>query len=176
MKFRRTTGKIIVFYIIIFTFLTAHKKGKRFWTEWLQALSEFDQSSFNFLLNQILICYCCFQIFELCHIFKGSVRYLHVMILPCPPSGETATYTYFSVHLFLDQHFTYCCHEYCHTCCFIKGLRFICAKIFQVIPFLNVFQPTFIPFLISKHKYIYSHLLIFLDLFTSYIFGKEYKL
>jgi hypothetical protein len=36
----------------------------------------------NSLLNQILICDCHYQIFELCHIFKASANYLRVMILP----------------------------------------------------------------------------------------------
>jgi hypothetical protein len=41
------------------------------------------QPPHNFLLNHILVCCCCSQIFELSHIFKGSISCLYVMIFPC---------------------------------------------------------------------------------------------
>jgi hypothetical protein len=40
------------------------------------------QSPLNFLMNQILIYHYRSQIFELCHIFKGYITYLHVMVSP----------------------------------------------------------------------------------------------
>jgi hypothetical protein len=40
-------------------------------------------SPLNFLLNQILFCYCHSQIFELRHISKGSISYPYCIILPC---------------------------------------------------------------------------------------------
>jgi hypothetical protein len=50
---------------------------------WMAADIAQIQSALNFPMNKFLIFYSCSQIFELCHIFKGSDTYLYVMILPC---------------------------------------------------------------------------------------------
>jgi hypothetical protein len=50
------------------------------------------QSRLNFLLNQVFIWYSHYEICELCHIFKGSVSYIYVMISPYI-RDDTATYT-----------------------------------------------------------------------------------
>jgi hypothetical protein len=59
--------------------------------DWMVASITRVQSALNFLLNHILICYSRFQVFEPCHVFKGSIIYLYVLIKSRDSSVRIAT-------------------------------------------------------------------------------------
>jgi hypothetical protein len=68
----KTIRKIIVLYILIFTFLDSKLEDKIFYASihWIQSV-------LNFFLNKILICYRCPQISELFHPLKNDYRSLY---------------------------------------------------------------------------------------------------
>jgi hypothetical protein len=72
--------KSVVSYILIFIFLDGRWERV---LNWMTASITQTQSALKFFINQILICFCVSEILELCHIFKGSVSCVHVMILSC---------------------------------------------------------------------------------------------
>jgi hypothetical protein len=76
----RTTGKIIVLYILIIMFFTQHRRRQKVLDQMVASVTRIHSPNF---LNEIFICYCHSQIFKLYHISKGSVCYLYVILLPC---------------------------------------------------------------------------------------------
>jgi hypothetical protein len=102
-----------------FYVLDSRREDKRFWTEWYQALPEFPlESVFDFYSHS--------QISELHHIFKISVTYLNVMILPCIlVTGQqhilSLLWVYFYTSLFIGVNQSLCVffvvYIYIVTCC-----------------------------------------------------------
>jgi hypothetical protein len=78
----RTTGEIIILYFLMCVFRQTRRQKILDWT-----VASFTgiQSPLNFLLNQVLICYCCSQISELCPQFHGGLSALF-MLWFCPTS------------------------------------------------------------------------------------------
>jgi hypothetical protein len=92
----RTTGKVIVLNILIFYVFRQQTRRQKV-LDWMVTCITRIQSPLNFLTNQIFSCYYLSQIFELCHIFKGSVSYFYITILPYVEKTEKSNVKYLEV-------------------------------------------------------------------------------
>jgi len=93
----KTTGKIVILCILSFKFLEKKQIDERFGTDWYQPFPEFNPLLI-ICVTAILICYCHFQIFEICHIYRG-LNYDFVFHFV----GKIQLYTLLSLCLLLDQ-------------------------------------------------------------------------
>jgi hypothetical protein len=77
----KTKGKITVLYILTFTFLDIGMEDRCFWTEWQKESPKFYGLLIS-LWRKFWSVNIHSKIFELCHIFKGSVSYLSFDVGP----------------------------------------------------------------------------------------------
>jgi len=78
----KTAGKIIFLYILIFKFVDSKLEDRKIMHRMIASIPWL-QSALNFFLNRILISYSCSQIFELFHLFKGTIINLYIVTPPC---------------------------------------------------------------------------------------------
>jgi hypothetical protein len=76
------TGKIIILYILMFTFIERRREDRRFWIEWWQALPEFNLPLISFWIKFWFLTV--IPKYLNCDIFsKDMFAIVYTMILPC---------------------------------------------------------------------------------------------